>query len=116
MSERGRPISKQPRRISGRTTDQAGTQLEEPLVGVGQPAELGLRTRVGQAMLDELGDAPRAGPRSPARVLHFSMRLATHRRGGLPESGLGSAWFGSPAASHGFTGIAPLPGSIAEGG
>jgi hypothetical protein len=109
-------MPEQPRRISGRATDQAGAQLEEPLVGVSQPAEFGLRPRVGQAAFDELGDAPRPGTRSSARVLHFSMPLTTHRRGGLPESGCVRAWFGSPSASHGFTGTAPLPGSIAEGG
>jgi hypothetical protein len=116
MPEWGRPLSEQPRCIAGRTTDQASAQLEEPLVGVGQPPEFGLRPRVGQAAFDELGDAPRPGPRSSGRVLHFSMRLTTHRRGGLPESGWGRAWFGSPLASHGFTGTAPFPGSIAEGG
>jgi hypothetical protein len=116
MPEWGRPVSDQPRCISGRTADQAGAQLEEPLVGVSRAPEFGLRPRVGQAAFDELGDAHRPGPRSSGRVLRFSMRLATHRRGGLPESGWGSAWLGSPVSFHGFTGIAPLPGSIAEGG
>lgn len=116
MPEWGRPIPEQPRRIPGRTADQAGAQLEETLVGVSQPAEFGLRPRVGHSAFDELGDAPRPGKRSSGPVLHFSMRLATHRRGGLLESGWGKAWFGSPVAFHGFTGIAPLPGSIAEGG
>jgi hypothetical protein len=97
-------------------SDQAGAQLEEPLLGVGQPADLGVRPCVGQPTLDELGDAPRPGTQSSGRVLHFRMRLTTHRRGGFSESGWVKARLGWPAASQGFTGIAPLPGSIAEGG
>ena len=72
--------------------------------------------RVGQPALDQLGDAPRPGTPWVGRRPHLMTRLATHRRGSLGRSGSGTTWFGRPAASQGSTGMAPLPGSIAEGG